>query len=56
MDLARRYEAANGLAGDIQRYLADEVVRWSRLDRRAWATVPRYQPEALADTGRRFGW
>jgi eukaryotic-like serine/threonine-protein kinase len=49
-DRGRRYETANGLARDIQRYLADEVVeaRPPSTGYRLWKSVRRHKAQVIA--------
>jgi len=49
-DRTRRYETANGLARDIERYLSDEVVeaRPPSTTYRLWKFVRRHKPQATA--------
>ena len=50
-DRARRYETANGFARDIQRYLADEVVRGPAAEPRLPAEEVRQAEQGAGDRG-----
>ena len=50
-DRDRRYETANGLAADVQRYLADEPVRGAAAERRLPAAEVRAAEQGAGDRG-----